>query len=189
MFKELLISTRSIRRYHQDIPITYETLKELVDLARFTPSGGNVQPMKYIISCQPEKNALIFPHLVWAIQLKGWKGPVEGERPAAYIIILQDTKISTYQGCDQGIIALSIVLGASEKGIGACIHGATKKEGLRNALEIPERYDVMLIISLGMPKEKVVLETTGVNSDTNYWRDAEGVHHVPKRPLEELIIN
>jgi nitroreductase len=188
VIRDLILQTRSCRRYYQDIAIKPETLRELVDLARCSAAGGNIQALKYILSCDSGKNALIFPHLAWAIQLKDWHGPVEGERPSAYIIILQDTKISTYNGCDHGVAAQSIVLGAREKGIGACIHGAGKKDALRKALEIPQHYEILLIISLGLPREKVVLETTGPDGNTNYWRDSDGVHHVPKRPLDEIII-
>jgi hypothetical protein len=63
-----------------------------------------------------------------------------------------------------------------------------RKEGLRKTLRISERYEILLVLALGKPKEKVVIETVGHNGDTKYWRDNEGVHHVPKRLLEEIII-
>jgi nitroreductase len=188
MIKELVAKNRSYRRFHEDVPIEYETLRELVDLARLSASAGNLQPLRYILSCDPKKNALIFPNIAWAMYLKDWAGPGEGERPSAYIIILEDTRISHPLRCDHGIAAQSILLGATEKGLGGCIIGAIKKRELRDALKIPERYEILLVLALGKPKEKVVLETVGPDGDIKYWRDGKGIHHVPKRSLDDIII-
>lgn len=186
--KDLIINNRSFRRFHQNIAVDVETLKELVELARLSPSSANRQPIKYMLSCDPERNALIFPHLAWAGYIKNWPGPREGERPAAYIIILGDTEISASFTCDHGIVSQSMLLGATEKGLGGCIIGSIDREGLRAALDIPSRYEILLVVALGKPKETVKLETVGPDGDIRYWRDEDGVHHVPKRPLEELIL-
>jgi len=148
----------------------------------------NAQPLRYILSCERRRNSLIFPHLVWATYLKGWPGPAEGERPSAYIVILGDTEVGRFWDYDAGIAAQSILLGAAEKGLGGCMIANVQKEGLRKALEIPSRYEILLVLALGKPREKVVIEAVGPSGDTRYWRDDEGVHHVPKRPLDEIII-
>jgi nitroreductase len=188
MIRDLVLKNRSYRRFHQEVAVDLETLRELVDLARLSASGANKQPLKYILSCDAEKNALIFPHLSWATYLRDWPGPAEGERPSAYIIILGDTEIRPSFGCDHGIAAQSILLGAVEKGLGGCIIGGVQKEGLRQALGIPPRYEILLVLALGKPKETVVIEPLGPDGDIRYWRDAQGVHHVPKRSLDEIII-
>ena len=189
MIKELILKNRSYRRFHQDVSIDLETLKELVDLARCSASGANRQPLKYILSCDAEKNGKIFPNLFWAGALKDWPGPAEGERPSAYIIILLDKEMSQSPGVDHGIAAQSMLLGAVDKGFGGCMMGAINRDGLREVLQIPERYEILLTIALGKPNEKVVLETVGEDGNTNYWRDDESVHHVPKRSLDEIIID
>ena len=188
VIRDLIMKNRSYRRFYQEVAIERETLRELVDLARLSASAANRQPLKYILSCDPQKNALIFPHLSWAGALKDWPGPSEGERPSAYIIILGDTEISQAFGCDHGIAAQSILLGAREKGLGGCMLGAVQRDELREALGIPLRYEILLVLSLGKPKEKVVLETVGPDGDIKYWRDSDSVHHVPKRPLDDIII-
>jgi len=164
------------------------TLRELVDLARLSASGANRQPLKYILSCDPQKNALIFPHLRWAGYLKDWGGPAEGERPTAYIVILRDDEISLSVDCDHGIAAQSILLGATERGLGGCILGSVQRDEMRQALGIPDRYYILLVIALGKPAETVVIEPVGADGDIKYWRDEAGVHHVPKRSLDEIII-
>ncbi|NVM22599.1 MAG: nitroreductase family protein [Desulfobacterales bacterium] len=188
MIGDLVCKNRSYRRFYQEVSIERETLKELVGLARCCASAANLQPLKYILSCEPEKNAIIFKHLAWAGYLKDWHGPQEGERPSAYIIVLGDTTIAKSFGCDHGIASQTILLGATEKGLGGCMVGSIKRKELRQALSIPEHLEILLVIALGKPKEAVVIETVASDGSIKYWRDSQGVHHVPKRPLEEIIV-
>jgi nitroreductase len=189
MIRDLILKNRSYRRFHQEVTIERETLRELVDLARCSASAANRQPLKYILSCDPEKNALIFARLAWAASLKDWPGPSEGERPSAYIVVLGDTEISQSFGVDPGIAAQSILLGAVDRGLGGCMLAAIQRDGLRKDLNIPDRYEIPLVIALGKPKEKVVLDTVGPDGNTTYWRDKDSVHHVPKRRLDDIIID
>jgi nitroreductase len=188
MIRDLVLKNRSCRRFYQDTPVSLDTLKELVDLARLSASGANRQPLKYILSCDPATNALVFSTLAWAGYLKDWPGPEEGERPAAYIIILGDKTISQSFGCDHGIAAQSILLGATEMGLGGCMIGSIRRAELSQTLALPAEYEVLLVIALGRPKETVVLETVGPTGDIRYWRDEQAVHHVPKRSLGEIIV-
>jgi nitroreductase len=189
MLLELITHTRSCRRFDQQYEINRDLLRELVNLARLGASAANIQPLKYILAHTPEKNAAIFPHLAWAAYLKDWPGPVEGERPSAYIVILGDTNLTKNFWCDHGIAAQNILLGATERGLGGCIVGAIQRDGLRKALNIPAHYDFLLVIALGKPTEKVVLETVGPDGNIRYWRDQNGTHHVPKRPLDQIILD
>ena len=188
MLKELVRRNRSYRRFYQDAPIEIETLRELVALARLSASGANRQPLKFILSCDSETNADVFPHTRWAGYIKDWPGPVDGERPTAYILILGDTEIHKSFGCDHGIAAQSIMLGATERGLGGCMIGSIDQAKLRQTLGISERYEILLVLALGKPKEQVVIEKVGPDGDIKYYRDAEGVHHVPKRSLDDLIL-
>ncbi|MBM4055784.1 MAG: nitroreductase family protein [Planctomycetes bacterium] len=189
MLRDLIEKNRSYRRFYQEFAIEKELLETLVDYARLSASAGNKQPLKYILSHDVRKNALIFPHLAWAGYLQDWPGPAEGERPSAYIVILGDTTISKNFWCDHGIAAQSILLGATEKGLGGCIIGSIQKEGLRDALSIPGEHEILLALALGKPREKVVIESVGSSGDIKYWRDKDMIHHVPKRALEEIIMS
>ena len=188
MLEDLIRKNRSYRRFHQDVPVPLETLRALVHLARLSASAANLQPLKYILSADPETNARIFPHTRWAGYIKDWPGPEEGEQPAAYVVILGDTEIRKQFGCDHGIAAQSIMLGAVERSLGGCILGAIDRDGLRQSLDIPEQYEILHVLALGKPKETVAIEDVGPDGDIKYYRDDEGVHHVPKRSLEELIL-
>ncbi len=189
MIEALIRQNRSVRRFYQEEKISRETLVWLVNLARMSASAANLQPLKYLLSQEPEMNQDIFSCLAWAGYLTDWPGPTEGERPAAYIVILGDTKLAKNIGCDHGIAAQSILLGARQKGLGGCMVGSIKRDRLRELLKIPADYDILLVIALGKPKEEVVLEEVGPDGDIRYWRDAEGRHHVPKRRLEEIIVS
>ncbi len=188
MIHDLIVKNRSCRRFEQHVPIQRQRLEELVDLARLSPSAANLQPLKYILSCEAEMNARIFPHLAWAGYLKDWPGPDEGQRPAGYIIVLGDTEITSSFGCDHGIAAQSILLGAVEKGLAGCIIGLIKRKTLQEALTIPTRYEILVVIALGKPAEKIVLDDLAPEGDIKYWRDDQDVHHVPKRRLDSIII-
>ena len=188
MIRDLVMQNRTYRRFYQEVAVEHQMLQELVDLARLSASAANLQPLKYILSCEPQKNALIFPHLGWAGYLKDWPGPCEGERPSAYIIILGDTQISQSFGYDHGIAAQSILLGATEKGLGGCIIGTVQGQQLCKALDIPSHYEILLVLALGKPGETVVIEAVGLTGDVRYWRDSDGVHHVPKRGLDDIIL-
>jgi nitroreductase len=189
MLKKLVIKNRSCRRFKQNSPIPSESLKELIDLARLCPSGANKQPLKYIISNEAGKNSFIFPALAWAGYLKDWPGPKEGEKPSAYIIILCDTEISENPGCDHGIAAQTILLGAAEKNLGGCIIGSIQRQELQESLKIPQRYKILLVLALGEPAEKIILQDTDSSQSIEYFRDSGGAHHVPKRKLEDIIIS
>lgn len=186
MLKDLILKNRSYRRFYQDKSISEETLSEIIDLARLSPSARNAQPLKYIIANKPEVNNIIFKHLSWAGYLPNWSGPEEGERPSAYIIMVNDTAISSNFFSDNGIASQSILLGAVEKGLGGCIIGSVERLQLQRALDIPSQYKTIQVIAIGVPKEEVVIEE--LDKDHKYWRDIKEVHHVPKRSLSDIII-
>lgn len=189
MLKELVLKSRSYRRFYEDIAVSQETLLELVDLGRLSPTGGNKQPLKFIISWEKEKNELIYPTLAWAGYFTDWAGPEAGERPAAYIIILEDKDINmNVPKVDFGIAAQSIMLGAAEKGLGGCMIYMVQRQKLREVLHIPEKYEILLVLALGKPKEEVVIEEIDEGADIKYWRDENRVHHVPKRKLQDVVL-
>lgn len=188
MIRDLILRNRSYRRFDQNIFIEKELLIRWTDLARMGASGMNNQPLKYIISNDFEKNERIFETLKWAGYLKDWDGPISGERPSAYIIQMLDTQIAQNYFCDDGIAAQNILLGAVEKGFGGCILRAIDREKLSRNLSIPKRFQIINVIALGKPIEIVQLEEIK-DGDVKYWRDKDNVHHVPKRPLSEIILD
>ena len=185
--REALHRSRSYRRFYQDVRIPDKDMMIIADAARLSPSGRNIQALKFLLSNTEEANRRIYPHLAWAGYLTDWDGPDEGERPAAYIVQLRDTDIAPGILCDDGITAQSMLLQAVELGYGGCIIAAVKRKELQAALELPERFKILNVIALGRPKETVVIEPMK-NGQYRYSRTPDGVHHVPKRDLEDLVI-
>lgn len=186
--QEMVEKNRSYRRFDASRSIDEKTLLGLVDLARITPSAANKQPLKYMLSFSPDSNAKVFEALGWAGYLPDWPGPSPEEQPTAYIIMLVDKEISETAGFDCGIAAQTILLAAVEKKLGGCMLASVKKNHLKESFNIPDRYEIQLVIALGVPVEKVVLEEMGSEGSVKYYRDEKMVHHVPKRTLEEVII-
>ena len=188
MIKELITSNRSIRRFDANFKIEKESLLALADLARLSPSAGNLQPLKYFLSWTEETNQKIFPCLRWARALKEWAGPAENERPGAYIVILGDKRLAKEFRHDTGIAAQSILLGATEQRLGGCMIGSCDRKTLRKALDLENDLEIQLVIALGKPAETVIIEPLGKDGNTNYYRDENGKHHVPKRSLDTIIL-
>lgn len=190
MLKDLVLKNRSYRRFDETIKITARELTDIVSLGRIVPSTANSQAIKFMIINNPEENAAVFNTLGWAGKLSDWPGPKEGERPTAYIILLCDLALGKNKLIDDGIIAQTLLLGAVEKGYGGCMLGNIKRQELANALSIDTtKYSIDLVIALGKPIEKIVLEDIIPEHGIDYYRDATGAHHVPKRSLDELIIH
>jgi nitroreductase len=188
VLKDLAMRTRSCRRFREDVPVERDTLLSLVDLARLAPSGGDRQALKYALSHETQSNHLIFPHLTWAVRSGRDSGPAEGERPSAYILVLCDHAAAPNCGCDHGFACQNICLGATERGLGSCAIGSIQRGPLALALGLPERFEILLVIALGLPLERFAVDPAPAGSELRHWWDDAGVHHVPKRTIEELIV-
>ena len=187
-FLELVRATRSCRRFHQDQGLPEGSLTWLAECARLSPSAGNGQALRLAIAESPEACAAVFPALKWAALFKDWGGPEDGERPAGYIVLVGEKgKRAGLNGYDAGIAAQTIQLAAQTRGIGACMLLSFNHETVAQALDIPETMEPLLVVALGMQKEERVADTA-TDGNLAYWRDDKGVHHVPKIPLDELVM-
>lgn len=185
--RDLVLRNRSYRRFDESYRVEMKTLESLVDLARLSPSGANRQPLKYLLFTEEHDCDRVFPFLAWAGYLKEWAGPERGERPSAYIVVLGDKSVTGNFGVDHGIAGQSILLGATEAGLGGCFIQSIKREELKDELALPDRYEILLVLAIGKPVEKIALEEIR-EDDVKYWRDADKTHHVPKRKLDDIIL-
>ncbi len=188
-FRDLVVSTRSYRRFDQSKKISWEQLKELVRLAGLTPSAANLQPLVYRIVLDEKICDDVYDTLSWASALPDWKGPLKGERPTAYIVIAQDMNISKRVWLDSGISAVTIMYGAVDMGFGGCIIASIDKERLNEILQLTTRYAIQLVLALGVPNEKVTIDVLkNPHDSTAYYRTEQGEHIVPKRNLRDILI-
>lgn len=191
MLKDLLLKNRSYRGYDETRAVTRKELIDLVEHARLTPSSVNKQALKYYLACEREETDRIQPLTAWAKALKK-EVPYKGHCPRAFIVICQDTAISPALDAylkDVGIVAQTMLLRAAELGLGGCMIGSFQKEALQQVLKLREQLRPLLVLAIGKPDETIVLEDVNEQGDTTYYRDAQDVHHVPKRSVRELVIN
>ena len=191
MLKDLVIKNRSWRGYHEDRRVTKEELLDLVDHARLCPSSVNGQPFRYYIAWEKEEVDRIQKLTRWARALPQMQLPHPGMCPTAFIIITQDTNIgpnlARYQK-DVGIVAQTMLLAATEKGLGGCMIGNFTANQVKEELQLPENLAPMLIIAIGEPGEEIRLVEIEEGESTNYYRDENDVHYVPKRKLEDIVL-
>jgi len=190
MIKELIYKNRSYRRFDESNKITESFLKDIIDLARVSGSAANRQPLKYKIITKKDESNIIFSNIKWAGYLTDWSGPAEGERPSAYIIIFYDRNIEVnkeFLYCDLGLAVQNILLCLVENKLGGCMIGSINKENIINKLKIKDQFEILLILAVGKPKEKIILEELK-NDNIKYYRDKNDYHHVPKRKLSDIII-
>ncbi|MCI6401604.1 MAG: nitroreductase family protein [Candidatus Fimivicinus sp.] len=191
MLIDLLKKNRSYRGYDDSFRIDRSMLEELIDCTRYTASSVNIQPLKYFAASEPETVALIQPLTHWAGKLKELHLPREGHRPTAFIVICQDMSVSdspTMFQRDIGIAAQTILLAATEKGLGGCMIGSFEKNTLKKALSLPEQIEPMMVLAIGKPDETVLLTEVGPGGSTDYYRDENDVHFVPKRALKDILL-
>ena len=187
-FSRVVRACRSYRRFDEGAGMSRETLVDLVDIARQTASGANRMPLRFRVVSLDEERAAVFVHLKWAGALKDWDGPAPGERPTGYIVIC-DAGGGATTAVDEGIAAQTIALAAASAGYGACMLHAFNKAEVARALDLPRDVVPLMVVALGRPGETVVMEDAVADAaSTDYWRDEQGVHHVPKRTLEQVLL-
>ncbi|MDP2724367.1 MAG: nitroreductase family protein [Bacteroidales bacterium] len=188
MLKDLVIKNRSYRKFHFDKKVSVEALRQLVDLARLTPSSKNRQPLKYVLVTEDPDANFVFKHLKWAWFLKDWSGPTPQEQPPAYIILALDKTINEQADIDAGIVSQTILLGATEMDMGGCIIRTVNRYELKKYFQLPESHEIILVIAIGFPNQDVRISEVNEDSNTQYFEEEGGRHVVPKRSLDELII-
>ncbi len=187
-FRELVTKCRSYRRFEAHRPVSEDVVRELVELASYVPSAKNLQPLRYIVVCESAQVAAIRPYLSWAGYLPDWTGPDEHEYPPALLVMLGDLNITSDFACDSGIAAQTILLGATASGLGGCILGAIDRKKIGELLKVPETFSILMVIALGKPAETVVIDQMSDHDSVRYFRDSNGIHHVPKRVVGDLLM-
>lgn len=192
MLKDLLKQNRSFRSYDESVRVTKEQLTDMIDCTRYAPFSQNYQAFKYYLVHTPEQCARLQPCTHWAKALPQKTLPPKGHCPTAFIVLCYDAAIGSNMQQfwkDVGICAHTILLRASEMGLGGCMIGNFSPAEVIHVLELPHGLTPLLVIAIGKPDETVVLTDLEEGGDHRYYRDENDVHYVPKRRLEDLILN
>lgn len=183
---QMIMKNRSYRRFDHSKKLGQIYFKALIDATRNTQSAANLQPLRYISVSLPENVDKIYPCMRWAGYLADWDGPIESERPVGYVIVLAEKGSSKFVQVDAGLAMQNMCMFAMAGGVGSCMIGNMDQEKIRELLEIDEKYDIIYAIAFGHPVEEVVLDEC--DGDVKYFRDADQVHHVPKRSFKDVLI-
>ena len=187
-FKALVEEARTCRRFYEDRPLSLNDLEWLVDCARLTPSARNAQVLRFIVVGPGQTCRELFSLTRWAGALKDWGGPFPGERPTGFVAILTPQDGGEMVAYDVGIAAQTIQLAATSRNWGCCIIYSFDRQKVPALLHVPEGMKTALVLGLGAAKEQRVVAPMPADGGTAYWRDAQGLHHVPKRALDDLIL-
>ncbi len=185
--REAIETRRTIRKFKQTQIDTAE-LHELIDCARLAAYGANLQPLKFRTITDRGEVSKIFPHIKWAGYLPDG-GPKEGEEPTAYVAVLGDTDIKTNGAfeTDAGAAVTNMMLRATELSLGTCWLGAIDREKISSELNLPENLRLLYLLAVGVPMQES-RACDMKNGDVKYFEDKDGVINVPKRSLEEIIV-
>lgn len=191
MMLDLVKKNRSYRSFDESRPVSEAEMRSMVECARFTASSNNRQFLRYRLCADAQDMAALLPCLRWAMSLPQWHLPPAGHNPTAAIVLCHDTTVNEDPRAslrDTGIKAQTILLAAAEMGLGGCMIANFAPAKVSEVLQIPAHLVPVLVIALGKPDEEILLDDAEPGSDISYYRDAHGVHHVPKRTPDELIV-
>ena len=184
MIRDLLMKTRSYRSFDSSFSVSKETLMSFIDNVRYTASTRNAQQLRFRLCYERNECSELLSLTKWAGALPNLQFPPVGHEPTAFIVICAEEDIFTR---DVGIAAQTIMLSATEVGMGGCMIGSFNQEKVCQLLNIPSELKPRLVLALGKPDETVIVEAA-IDENLTYYRDENNVHHVPKLKTEKIIL-
>jgi nitroreductase len=146
---EAIVGRRSVRRYKLD-PVPKKLIERILDAARWAPSGGNIQPWKFIVI--NDRNILELIRKVSPGYL--------GETPLAILVCSDREKEYKVGGtlgrdylsvADCSMAVENMLLAAHALGLGACVVKSFARVAVKEMLEIPKGIDPELLVIVGYP--------------------------------------
>lgn len=189
---EAATKRRSIRRF-KDKAVPFSILEKCIDAARLAPSGRNHQFLEFIAINDAEVLPAMFDNIGGSAKLPPERGgPRPDQAAKAYTVVLINKakeggdptrrRITSY---DVGMATENIILTAWEQGIGCCPILMFNEKDIKMFLNIPEDYDIALVVAMGYPDEMPVTEE--VRDSTNIYVDDSNVRHVPKYKIADVM--
>ena len=185
-FNELIKKRRTIRKF-KALPVEYDTLIKLIDIARVSPSAANLQSLKYAVITDEKTRLELYPFIKYAGYTPEWEMPFE-ITPTSFIAVINDTEIRPNEKSevDAGISLMALTLAAEDEGLGSCIIASVNREEAAKILNLDEKLHILYLIGIGHPDQTNAL--VDVEERVKYTLDGCGNFNVPKRSLEEIII-
>lgn len=178
----LLRRNRSYRGFSGTV--SEAQLRELVGVVPLVASGMNRQALRFRLVSGADA-ALVHPLVKLGAALPEEHLPHPGMEPSAYIVVCSSVPEDKVVDIDLGIAAQSMLLKATEMGLGGIFILNFQREALREALGLG--LEPVAVIGLGKPAETIFL-VPGASPDALSYYRKDGVHYVPKLSVEDLII-
>ena len=190
MFESLVRNNRSYRSFDRSVPVTREQIVHWLTCVRMSPSARNLQMLKFKPVTDADTCARLISLTRWAGALQQMQFPPKGHEPTAFLVICADLSIANCSEntlIDVGIAAQTFLLAATEEAYGGCMFRSFSADAVRECLGLSASLVPVLVIALGKPDETVKLVELPESASINYYRE-NGVHCVPKRSLDDLVI-
>ena len=184
-FREVVNRRRSIRKYQQKA-VPAESLRNIMEQVRLSPTAANLQRLRYkVVSSEPIVKEL-FALTVYGAMVKPRRSPVWGvDAPQAFVAVMApETSVSEY--ANAGAAIQTLMLAATEEGLGSCWVGAFDKQKTEALLEVPEGMNILYVVALGYAAETPMWED-GKAGELKYYLDETDRLHVPKLTLDQLV--
>ena len=182
--RRLLLQNRSYRGYDTTFQVREDQLRRIIEVATLCPSARNQQVLRFRPVLGAEAD-VVLSHIRLGGALPELHLPFPGTEPRAFIIICSTVEESKYVDMDLGIVAQSMLLQATEMGLGGICIGAFDHAEIKEALNLP--HDPLLVLAIGRPAERIELVECSEGDSLAYYRE-EGVHYVPKIRVDDLIL-
>lgn len=180
----LLKANRSYRGYDSKFEVRPDQLRRIMEVATLCPSARNQQVLRFRPVLKDEATKVL-QHIRLGGALPELNLPFEGTEPNAFIVICSTVPDSHYVSVDLGIVAQSMLLQATEIGLGGICIGAFDHAAIREALALP--YEPLLVLAIGRPNERIAIVECREGDSLTYYREG-GVHYVPKININDLIL-
>ncbi len=182
----LLRKNRSHRAFDTSYTVAMRQLETIVAVNPKLPSGRNAQTLRFKLLDAQSGGEDFCRYLHLGGYLPELHLPAPGTEPKAFIIICSTEPESPIVDIDLGISLQSMALKAVEIGLNALIVRAFNKKEIKETLGLPS--DPLAVLAIGKGTETIVLDEVPAGSDLRYYRDADGIHHVPKITVSDLLI-
>ncbi len=182
--RRLLQHNRSYRGYDNSFVVREDQLRRIIEVATLCPSARNQQVLRFRPVLKDESDKVL-SHIRLGGALPELHLPFPGSEPNAFVVICSTVEESKYVDMDLGIVAQSMLLQATEIGLGGICIGAFDHEPIKEALNLP--YEPLLVLAIGRPKESIELVECHEGDSLTYYRN-NNIHYVPKLSLEDLIL-
>lgn len=181
---KLLRRNRSYRGYDTSFEVRADQLRRIIETATLCPSARNQQVLRFRPVLRNESDKVLKQTRLGGA-LPELHLPFPGTEPQAFIVICSTVEESKYVDIDLGIVAQTMLLQATELGLGGICIGAFDHAEIKEVLNLP--YEPVLVIAFGRPSEHIELVECSEGDSLTYYRK-DGTHYVPKIRVDDLII-